>query len=217
MSFFQTVLRLIAAMASGALIGFERGKHGRAAGLRTHMLVAVGSAMASLVGLYLTAITSKMGDPSRIASGVVTGVGFIGAGIIILKGGNKVTGLTTAAALWATATVGLAYGAGFFTAGIFGTLLIFSILTIMSRFEVNQKKDCLFFIKIDDVAETNSVFAKLKEMFPNSHSEDVLPAKSGIASHVGLTVNISDENESSSLSVEETVKQIPHVVFIVKE
>ena len=216
MKSYEIIIRLVLAVASGALIGYERGKHGRAAGLRTHMLVSLGAAMTAIVGTFLTTSYS-MGDPSRISSSVVSGIGFIGAGIILLKGGNKITGLTTAAAMWATATVGLAYGAGEYVSAFTGTLLVFVILTVMSKLEKKQKKDYLFFIEIDDAYKTNEVFAEIKRLYPESHSSDVLPSKSGIEKHVGLTINITDETDAKGMPVIEKIRALPGVVFIVKQ
>ena len=141
------VLRLLLAAASGAWVGYERGIHGRAAGMRTHMLVSVGSAITSMLGIFMTGLS---GDPSRIAAGVVSGIGFIGAGIILIKGSSKITGLTTAAAMWATATAGLAYGAGYYMLGICGTLVIFLVLRFVIYMENKQKRDYLFFIELED-------------------------------------------------------------------
>lgn len=202
-------------MIAGALIGHERGSHGRAAGLRTHMLVCTGAAMSSLVGIYF-ADNVGIGDPSRIASGVVSGIGFIGAGIILLKGSNRITGLTTAAAMWATATVGLAFGAGYYAAGIVGTLAILFTLTFMVRFEINQKKDYLYFIEVEDVYRINRVISEVKNRFPNSHSLDVLPSKSGLPGHAGISLNINSCEQVLASNTQEILK-IDGVVFVVRE
>jgi len=214
-SLLVIVARLALAGASGALIGFERGKHGRAAGMRTHMLVSIGAAVTSILGIYMTA--HGFGDPSRIAAGVVSGIGFIGAGIILIKGSNKITGLTTAAAMWATAAVGLAYGAGYYVLAIPGTALIFIILSGMVYFENHQKKDYLFFIELEDAYRTNDVFKELKQMYPNSHSSDILPSKSGLPGHVGITINIHDDSKDKGVHMIEEIRKIKGVVFVVKE
>lgn len=207
-------LRLLLAALSGALIGFERGKHGRAAGMRTHMLVSIGAAVTSLLGMYMTV---SSGDPTRIAAGVVSGIGFIGAGIILIKGGNKITGLTTAAAVWATAMTGLAYGAGYYALGIIGTVMIFLTLSIMIYLENHQKKDYLFYIELEDVYRTNEIFAKLRSMFPDAHSSDILPSKSGLTGHVGISISIHDPSEAKGNDIIKDVQKMEGVVFVVKE
>jgi len=209
------ILRLGLAAISGASVGYERGAHGRAAGLRTHMLISIGSAMTVLVGEYITA--SGQGDPSRIASGVVSGIGFLGAGTILLKGSNKITGLTTAAAMWATAAIGLAYGAGYYKAGICGTVMTYFILTCLIYLEARQKRDNLYYIEIEDAFSTNRVFYEIKQMFPVSHSSDILPSKSKLPGHVGISINIKDIDDKEPNYIEEKIRQIPGVVYIVRE
>ena len=106
------VIRILVATGMGAAIGYEREKAGKPAGLRTHMLIAVGSALFTVVSIYGF---GTFGDISRVAAGVVAGIGFIGAGAIIHRGtGDIVEGLTTAATIWAVAAVGLAAGAGLY-------------------------------------------------------------------------------------------------------
>jgi len=115
------------------VIGFEREVHGRAAGLRTHILVCVGSALIMLTSLYIFDIyISRVSlDPTRLATGVITGIGFLGAGTII-RSGASIKGLTTAASIWAVAGVGLAVGCGFYI-GAFATTAIMLIALLFLR------------------------------------------------------------------------------------
>ena len=178
------------------------------------MLVSAGAALCSLVGIYMT--LGGNGDPTRIPAGVVSGIGFIGAGIILLKGSNRITGLTTAAAMWATSAVGLAFGAGYYEAGITGTLAVLVTLTFMVRFEIKQKKDYLYFIEVEDVYQINRVISEVKTKFPNSHSLDVLPSKSGLQGHAGISLNINSAESGLASNTQEILK-IPGVVFVVRE
>ncbi len=108
----QMVIRLLAAAGMGAAIGYQREKAGKPAGLRTHVLIAVGAALFTVASVYGF---GPAGDMSRVAAGVVAGIGFIGAGAIIHRGaGDIVGGLTTAATIWAVAAIGLAAGAGLY-------------------------------------------------------------------------------------------------------
>lgn len=122
----HTLLRLGVAAALGAAIGLERELDEKAAGLRTHMLVSVGSALFTLVGAYGFADLINHGrfsyDPSRIAAQIVTGIGFLGAGVIFRQG-FTVRGLTTAASLWLVAAVGMAAGAGFWAGAVVATVI----------------------------------------------------------------------------------------------
>ena len=108
----QMVIRLLAAAGMGAAIGYQREKAGKPAGLRTHVLIAVGAALFTVASVYGF---GPAGDMSRVAAGVVAGIGFIGAGAIMHRGaGDIVGGLTTAATIWAVAAIGLAAGAGLY-------------------------------------------------------------------------------------------------------
>jgi putative Mg2+ transporter-C (MgtC) family protein len=127
---FELISRLVLAAVLGSVIGFERERLSWAAGLRTHMLVCVGSALVMIVSAY--GFASVLGehvvlDPSRMAAQVVSGIGFLGAGSILLRG-EIVRGLTTAASLWSVAAVGLAVGGGMYTASIAATIIILIIL-----------------------------------------------------------------------------------------
>ena len=117
----QVLLRLFVAAVLGGAIGLERELRERQAGLRTHLVVCVGAALFTLVGAY--AFTGPNTDPSRIAAQIVTGIGFLGAGAIIRQG-LSVRGLTTAATLWVVAAIGLAAGAGYYSAALITTVLV---------------------------------------------------------------------------------------------
>lgn len=131
-------LRLLAALVCGMVIGFERERRERAAGLRTHTLVAMSSALIMLISAYSFSDIAPLGlvprDPTRIAAQAVSGIGFLGAGVIIFRK-NTVSGLTTAASIWAAAAVGLACGGGLFTAALMGTVGILFIQIVLRFFE----------------------------------------------------------------------------------
>ncbi len=116
----------------GALIGFERELHRQPAGFRTHSLVAVGSALFTIISAY--GFAGSAVDPTRIAAQIVSGIGFIGAGTILQHRGS-VRGLTTAASLWSVAAVGMAAGAGLLAIAMVGTLLILVVLSLLDRVE----------------------------------------------------------------------------------
>ena len=95
----STVVRLLLAAVLGGLIGTERGAKGRAAGMRTHIIVCIGAAMTALVGLYTTDVLRQSSDPMRLSAQVISGIGFLGGGMILIRGRHRITGLTTAAGL----------------------------------------------------------------------------------------------------------------------
>jgi len=118
------ILRTVLALLCAGLIGFERNAHGSAAGLRTHILVCFGAMIAMSTGIFTA--THFSGDASRIGAQVVSGIGFLGAGTIMVNRGH-IKGLTTAAGLWASACIGLALGTGFYEAAIVGTLAVYFV------------------------------------------------------------------------------------------
>lgn len=123
----EMVLRLLLAAALGAIIGYQRERAGKPAGLRTHVLICVGAALFTVASLYGF---GAVADPARVAAGIVAGIGFLGAGAIIHREGGLVAGLTTAATIWAVAAVGLAAGAGLYLVSAVTTILILIVLLL---------------------------------------------------------------------------------------
>ena len=118
------LLKVALSIVCGAAIGLERSAKNRPAGFRTHILVCMGAAMAALAGLYLYLDLNLPSDISRISAQVISGLGFIGAGAIIVTKKNTIKGLTTAAGLWTTGIIGLALGSGYYEIGLLGTILV---------------------------------------------------------------------------------------------
>lgn len=134
---FDIITRLLVATLLGGLVGLEREFKGHAAGLRTSMMVCLGSAIFMLVSeevthRYLT--WQNPPDPTRIASTIVTGIGFLGAGMIF-QGQNRIRNLTTAAGIWVVAAIGMAAGGGFFISAVTGTIISLVILALLTPFE----------------------------------------------------------------------------------
>lgn len=136
----NSVFKLILSMLLGVLVGAERKRKGQIAGVRTFALISMGACMAMLLSIYVPQVYLglKNGDPGRIAAQVITGVGFLGGGAMIhMKG--AVRGLTTAAGIWMTATIGMAVGVGMYWCAIISTVLILVILVVFETFEQHRK------------------------------------------------------------------------------
>ena len=133
-NFLSTFVRLALAMLCGGVLGMERGKKNRPAGFRTYMLVCVGATLVMLTNQYIC-MEYGTGDPARLGAQVISGIGFLGAGTIIVTGRNRVKGLTTAAGLWACACVGLAVGIGFYSGAIIGCTLILVVMSVLHRID----------------------------------------------------------------------------------
>ena len=158
-SFFSMVLRLVLSMLLGGAIGMERGRKRRPAGVRTHMLVAVGSTLVMVTNQYIHQIYGAS-DPVRMGAQVISGIGFLGAGTIILTGHNFVIGLTTAAGLWSSACIGLAVGTGFYEGGIVGGILIVLILIVFQNTDntiISKSRLMEIYVELEK-AENLSVF-----------------------------------------------------------
>lgn len=129
------VVRLLLAMVMGGLIGLERETKRRPAGFRTHILICVGSALTTLTSQYIYLELNMYTDLARLGAQVIAGMGFIGAGTIIITKRKDVKGLTTAAGLWTTAIIGLCLGAGYYEGGIAATLAVLFVELLLSKFE----------------------------------------------------------------------------------
>ena len=133
-TYLAIALRILAAVIIGGLLGLERGLKNRPAGLRTYMLVCVGACLMMLTNQYICQVYGT-GDPARMGAQVVSGIGFLGAGTIIVTRRNQIKGLTTAAGLWSAAGVGLALGMGFYEAALIGGFAVFFVMTLLQRMD----------------------------------------------------------------------------------
>jgi putative Mg2+ transporter-C (MgtC) family protein len=166
------LLRLLLAVACGAVLGYERERAGRSAGLRTNLLVCMGAALMMVVSKYFYYQSGEIPqnfsvglDPSRIAAQIVTGIGFLGAGVIIKESGALVKGLTTAATLWFNAGVGMACGAGMIVLPIFCVIVGISALTILKKFEFKIPHTRYKTVHIDCSYTSEPILLVLKEHF----------------------------------------------------
>lgn len=209
------LVRVMLAAIAGGLVGLEREVHGRAAGLRTHMLVALGAALSALIGCYLS---KELGgtDAQRTGAQVMSGIGFLGAGTILVKKANsQITGLTTAAGLWATAAIGLAMGYGLYEPAIVTVILVVLAFTVVSHLEsrVNRKRQRMFvYLELDSVDSVRYMTDLLMREF-GAVSLQVTPPRSGSVPHVGIEALI---RVPPKVSVEEKIRklhQIQHVIF----
>ena len=128
------ILRILVSIVLGGVIGVERGMKNRPAGLRTYMLVCMGSCVVMLINQYTTQVFGT-GDPVRLGAQVISGIGFLGAGTIVVTSHNQIKGLTTAAGLWASACIGLAIGIGLYEVAIIAGLCVFAVLTVLHEMD----------------------------------------------------------------------------------
>ena len=180
-------VRVFLAVLLGGFIGLERGHHGRAAGLRTHILVCLGAALATMIGIYSVSELGLSGDPLRVGAQVVSGIGFLGAGTIMVRNKDQITGLTTAAGLWATACIGLAIGIGFYWVAILAFAVVMVSFLFLGQFEIFSKRTsiCTCYIEFTTGDNIKDFCSEIEDF---AYMISIVPAKSGLSSHVGMEI-----------------------------
>ena len=212
-------IRVFLACVAGFALGVERGKHGRVAGMRTHILVCTGSALTILVGIFVVGTLGVGSDATRIAAQTISGIGFLGVGTIMVRGKSQVIGLTTAAGLWAAAAIGLSFGAGFYEGGVLGTITVLLVNMLLPKLEYRYKLSrvsYVFYVEIASVYDVQKFVDSLEKNYPIQEVEITKP-NSGHSSHVGI--NIIVFARQTSLSEEEILAELSsreETVFAIK-
>ncbi len=190
---WQVLFRLIVAAVLSGFIGFEREFHGRAAGFRTHILLCLGSTLVMLTSIHMVdAFSGKViGDPGRIAAGVVTGIGFLGAGTI-MRSRASVRGLTTATSLWVVSGIGLAVGSGMYFAASVTTALTLVALLVFSRMEhALIRKDWYRVLEVESQIDADNL-SRVREVLARYEAEikDFEVEKDGTGPSAALRISI---------------------------
>ncbi len=210
------LLRFILAMILGGTIGLERGKQGRAAGMRTHIFVCLGATLSTMIGFYSNIVLGSAGDPLRVAAQVVSGIGFLGVGTILLKGRFQITGLTTAAGLWCAAAIGIALGAGFFEGAIITFVCSVVTVTVAGRLELMlNKKYSRFGIYVEITSDkfVRQAIDCLESKYNVSDIQVTAP-RSGTAGNVGIEANVHNRDfKTSPIDVSKTLEAEEYVIF----
>lgn len=206
----EMLLRLAVSMLLGGAIGFERERDSQPAGLRTHMILILGSCLAMILSIN---IGIKNGtDPTRMAAQVISGVGFLGAGAI-LRSGFNVKGLTTATTVWTTAIIGLAVGYGYYWVGVFTTVLVLVVLTLVSIFERKFiRRNILQIVKVD-AADNPHIFRNVRKEI-SRNTDEILSYKtqrSLKSGHVRVEFLIRLDTNEKIEDLMETISKIDGV------
>jgi len=187
LNIYSMMLRVALAMLVGGAVGFEREKKGRPAGFRTYMLVALGAALTVMLSQYLSFmfdtrwadVAKEQGirtDVSRFAAQVINGVGFLGAGTILVTGQQEVKGLTTAACLWASACIGIAIGAGFYECVLIGFILIvisMKLLPYVENFIMAKALNMSIYVEMDTIENLGAVVNKMRKSDVRIYDVDI--------------------------------------------
>lgn len=208
-------VRLVLAMLLGGTIGLERGKQGRAAGMRTHIFVCLGATLTTMIGFFAVETMGSLGDPLRVAAQVISGIGFLGVGTILLKGRFQITGLTTAAGLWCAAAIGIALGAGFYEGAIITFVCSMLTVTLFWRVEyILNKKYRRFgiYVEIRSDEYIRTTVDLLKKTYRITDVQVTAP-RSGTSGNVGIEANV--HNNDLSTSPDEVAKFLESQSYVV--
>jgi putative Mg2+ transporter-C (MgtC) family protein len=208
-------IRLILAMLFGGIIGLERGKMGRAAGMRTHTLVCLGATLATMIGFFVFK-HANTGDPLRVAAQVVSGIGFLGVGTILIKGRFQITGLTTAAGLWCAAAIGIALGAGFYEGALITFVCAVLTVTVIHRLEAKLNKKYSRFGIYVEISSDKYVRETVDFMVGKYKVTDiqVTTPRSGTTGNVGIEANVHNLDFATSPDdVSRHLEELEYVIF----
>ena len=168
-----------------------------------------------LFGVFSVSVLGYDSDPLRISAQVVSGIGFLGAGMIIVKSDKMITGLTTAAIMWTTAIIGIAIGIGFYSGALFAVLACVFTAAFLTRIERKRKKAACIYIEIDDLPALGGITEQIKALLPDDSHIDILSPKSGISGHLGLLVITATLKDVAEFKA--SVEAIDGVHFVINE
>ena len=214
------VFRFLLATACGAVIGYERGKKRHAAGLRTHIVVCIGAASVMMLSQYLAVLTGSNGDPARLGAQVISGIGFLGAGTIVITGhqrGQHVRGLTTAAGLWASACMGLAIGAGFYECVLLGFALIFLAMRLLPAIEsliVENARNMNIYVEFQSLDDVGEIINRIKSQGVQIYEVDIERGREERVLHPSAVFSIRLHQKQAHTRVLTAISELESVYTI---
>ena len=198
----SVIVRLLLAMFLGGCVGLEREKYKRPAGFRTHILVCLGASMTSLIAQYIVFNVGINSDAARIPAQVISGLGFLGVGTILVKGRDHIVGLTTAAGIWTVGTIGIACGFGIYVAACVCTVILLittSFFYVLENDKKERRKSVEIYLEIEDAHRVNEFLKKLEKDF-NGKSFMVVSSRSGKSDAIGIEgifpIDGNEENDN---------------------
>lgn len=212
------LIRLILAMLIGGIIGLERSKHGRAAGMRTHIIVCIGAALSTLIGAYAVTRGYSL-DPTRLGAQVISGIGFLGTGIILVQNRSKIVGLTTAAGLWNTAIIGLSVGIGFYEGAIICFAIEIVTILLLPKLEYwfsKNDKHTMVYAEMNALKVNDFYAAVRATKLGEIQKIDIITPKSGNSERAGVYVTVALKDKSDTVRFENSLLEIEGVVFAVE-
>lgn len=216
LTYAGAALRILCAIFIGGLLGLDRGLKNRPAGMRTYMLVCVGSCLIMLTNQFIYQ-SAGTGDPVRMGAQVVSGIGFLGAGTIIVTRRSQIKGLTTAAGLWAAAGVGLALGVGFYFGAALGGAAIFGVMTLLHRMDNKLQSNARTIEVYVEMSQDFSVGDFLRELrlrnleLHDLQREHDAPREQGVRAYLAT---LRAQRRTSHIELLEDLTKIPGILFI---
>lgn len=213
----SVLIRLALAVIFGGLIGLERERKHRPAGFRTHILICLGAAMTTLTSQYLFLSLRQFTDIARLGAQVIAGIGFIGAGSIIVTQRRRVKGLTTAAGLWASAAIGLCFGVGFYEGGIIAALLILAVELLFSKLEyriMDNAREVNLLVEYKDLASLNGVLRYMKEVDLKILSLEILKSESNPANKNCVNIDLLIHRKLRIKDMIADIANVPGIIAV---
>lgn len=217
LNFISIFLRLSMAVVFGGTIGYGRERERRPAGLRTHILVSIGATLAMITNIYICEVYSKYSDPTRLGAQVISGVGFLGVGTIIVTGKNKVRGLTTAAGLWASACMGLAIGAGFYSGAIISCIFILIVTVVLTKLDKrinNKSRNITLYILVNSTSAASKLLVDIQSK--NVKISDIEISNNNVSSNdlIGILLGLKISEEVCHCDFIESITSKNEVIFL---
>lgn len=201
------IVRLTLATICAGILGHERGKKKRPAGFRTHIVVCIGATMVMITSQYMTDILGVATDASRLGAQVISGIGFLGAGTIMVVGRNQVKGLTTAAGLWACACMGLAIGIGFYEGAIITCMYLLAVVTFLHKLDLYSRTH----------SKVIEVYVELQDMYGITNFINMVKADGTKISNIEVKKNDTIEKGMVGLSMTLTLaKKCDHGDYLLQ-
>lgn len=215
-NWFSILLRLCLAILCGGIIGIERGRKGRTAGFRTHVLVCMGSTLTVLTNQYMIQVFGN-GDPARLGAQVINGIGFLGAGTILVTGQQKVKGLTTAAGLWASACMGLAVGAGFYECVALAFVLIFlavHVLPAVELYVIENARNMNIYVEFQSLDNVAEIINRIKAQDVTIYEVEVDHGKQTQSQHPNAIFSLRMNQPGTHAKILATVSELEDVYVV---
>ena len=216
LTYGEVILRILLAILLVGMIGMERGLKNRPAGLRTYMLVCLGACIVMLTNQYVYQAFT-VGDPVRMGAQVVSGIGFLGAGTIVVTARNQIKGLTTAAGLWASACVGLALGIGLYSVSIMGSVGIFVILTLLHELDFRMRRSTKL-VEVYVELKRNVAVGQFLDFVREQHYEpsnlQMLLENTTDTGILAFSVTLKGQKNCNHDNIVATVKTMPGIGYV---